>query len=118
MLGALLYMAENGCKWRGLPAHFGKWSTIHQRMSRWAKSGVWDRVFEKLKEQMNIPPEALSIDSTSIKVHPDGMGALKKRPTIHRKIQRRLEYQDSHACCKRSHGNEILAIARPSARCA
>ena len=76
--GALLYMAENGCKWRCLPAHFGKWPTIHQRMSRWSKSGVLERVFERLKAQRNIPPEALSIDSTSIKVHPDGTGALKK----------------------------------------
>ncbi len=78
MLNALLYMAENGCKWRGLPAHFGQWSTIHQRMLRWSKKGVLDRVFEALKEQRNVSPEALSIDSTSIKVHPDGTGALKK----------------------------------------
>ena len=76
--GALLSMAENGCKWRGLPAHFGKWSTIYMRMSRWSKSGVLERVFERLKAQRNIPPEALSLDSTSIKVHPDGTGALKK----------------------------------------
>ncbi len=78
MLNALLYMAENGCKWRGLPAHFGQWSTIHQRMLRWSKKGVLDRVFEALKEQRKVPPEALSLDSTSIKVHPDGTGALKK----------------------------------------
>ena len=79
MLNALLYMAENGCKWRGLPAHFGQWSTIHQRMLRWSKSGVLCRVFEALKEQRNVPPAALSMDSTSIKVPPpDGTGALKK----------------------------------------
>ncbi len=78
MLNALLYMAENGCQWRGLPAQFGKWSTIHQRMLRWSKSGVLARVFEALKDQRNVPPEALSMDSTSIKVHPDGTGALKK----------------------------------------
>ena len=77
-INALLYMAENGCKWRGLPSHFGKWSTIHQRMSRWSKSGVLERVFEALKEQRKVPPEVFSLDSTSIKVHPDGTGALKK----------------------------------------
>ena len=77
-LRALLYMAENGCKWRGLPAHFGKWSAIYMRMSRRSKSGVLERVFEKLKTQRNVSPKALSIDSTSVKVHPDGTGALKK----------------------------------------
>ncbi len=116
MLNALLYMAENGCKWRGLPAHFGQWSTIHQRMLRWSKKGVLDRVFEALKEQRNVSPEALSIDSTSIKVHPDGTGALKKRPAVHRKIERRLEYQDSYGCCKRSPCSEVLAVARERAR--
>ncbi|WP_264484137.1 IS5 family transposase [Xanthomonas oryzae] len=34
---------------------------------------------------VRIKIEAVSLDSTSIKVHPDGTGALKKRPTIHRK---------------------------------
>ena len=51
MLNALLYMAENGCKWRGLPAHFGKWSTIHQRINHGAKNRVLNQVFEKLNAQ-------------------------------------------------------------------
>ena len=50
------------------------------RTSRWAKNGVLDRVFEKLKDQMDYPPEALSIDGTNIKVHLDGTGALKNGP--------------------------------------
>jgi len=39
-----------------------------------------DRVFEKLQlEQIvRIRIEAFSLDSTSVKVHPDGTGALKK----------------------------------------
>ena len=49
-------------------------------MNRWAKSGVLDRVFEKLQAEqiVRIKIEAFSLDSTSIKVHPDGTGALKK----------------------------------------
>ena len=80
MLNAILYMAENGCKWRNLPYQFGLWNTIYQRMSRRTKNGVLNRVFEKLEDQMDDPPEALSMDSTSIKVHPDGTGALKNSP--------------------------------------
>ena len=40
VLNAILYVAEQGCKWRGLPAHFGKWHTVYTRMNRWSKSGV------------------------------------------------------------------------------
>ena len=79
-LNALLYVAEQGCKWRGLPKRFGPWHTINTRMSRWSKSGVLDQVFERLqKEQIiRIKIEAVKMDSTIVKVHPDGTGALKK----------------------------------------
>jgi len=79
-LNALLYVAEQGCKWRGLPKRFGPWHTIYTRMSRWSKSGVLDQVFERLqKEQIiRIKIEAVKMDSTIVKVHPDGTGALKK----------------------------------------
>ncbi len=83
VLNAILYVAEHGCKWRGLPARFGNWHTIYTRMNRWAKAGVLDRVFEQLQQSqvVRISIEAVSLDSTSIKVHPDGTGALKK--TVH-----------------------------------
>jgi transposase len=73
-------VAEHGCKWRGLPPRFGNWHSIYTRMNRWAKKGVLDRVFEKLQTEqiVRIKIEAFSLDSTSVKVHPDGTGALKK----------------------------------------
>src|ERR1700747_2430415 len=80
VLNAILYVAEQGCKWRGLPKRFGRWHTIYMRMNRWAKNGVLDRVFEQLQlEQIvRIKMEEFSIYSTSLKVHPDGTGALTK----------------------------------------
>ncbi len=80
VLNAILYVAEHGCKWRGLPAHFGNWHTIYTRMNRWSKSGVLDRVFEHLQREqiVRVKLEALSLESTGIKVHPDGTGASRK----------------------------------------
>ena len=43
VLNAILYVAEHGCKWRGLRKQFGSWHTIYSRMSRWEKFGVLDR---------------------------------------------------------------------------
>jgi len=79
VLNAILYVAENGCKWRSLPLYFGHWHTIYTRMSRLAKNGVLDRVFVKLQQQqiLTIKFNVLCLDSTSVKVHPDGTGALK-----------------------------------------
>ncbi len=64
----------------GFPSRFGNWHSIYVRMNRWAKNGVLDRVFDKLQQEqiVRIKIEAFSLDSTSVKVHPDGTGALKK----------------------------------------
>jgi transposase len=80
LLNALLYVVEHGCKWRGLPKHFGNWHTIYTRMNRWSKAGVLDRVFARLQQEqiLAIRIEQVCLDSTTIKVHPDGTGALKK----------------------------------------
>jgi transposase len=80
VINAILYVAENGCKWRALPKRFGNWHTIYTRMNRWAKAGVLDRLFAQLQREqlIRIKIEAVSLDSTIIKVHPDGTGALKK----------------------------------------
>jgi transposase len=80
VFNAILYVAEHGCKWRGLPKRFGKWHSIYTRANRWAKNGVLDRVFAALQESdiINIQVDHISLDSTAVKVHPDGTGALKK----------------------------------------
>jgi len=80
VINAILYVAEQGCKWRALPERFGNWHTIYTRMNRWSKNGTLDKVFEALQRNgfIRIKVETLSLDSTSVKVHPDGTGALKK----------------------------------------
>src|SRR5271170_2090146 len=111
VLNAILYVAEQGCKWRGLPGRFGNWHTIYVRMNRWAKSGVLDRGFEKLQVEqiVRIKIEAFALDSTSVKVHPDGTGALQKRTASHRQGARRMEHQDSYGCRECSNGHNVCS---------
>ena len=80
VLNAILYVAEHGCMWRGLPARFGRWHTVYTRMNRWSKNGVLDRVFEQLQREqiIRVKVETVMMDSTIVKVHPDGTGALKR----------------------------------------
>jgi hypothetical protein len=56
-------------------------------VNRWARTGVLNRVFEQLQlEQIvRIKIEAFSLDPTSVKVHPDGPGALRK--TAHKPLE-------------------------------
>jgi len=48
--------------------------------NRWSKIGILDRVFAQLQHDqiVRIKIEAVALDSTAVKVHPDGTGALKK----------------------------------------
>jgi transposase len=91
VLNAILYVAEHGCKWRGLPKKFGNWHSIYTRANRWAKNGVLDSVFSSLQESdvIRLELDHVSLDSTIIKVHPDGTGALKKT------VRKRLENQEA-----------------------
>jgi Putative transposase of IS4/5 family (DUF4096) len=84
VVNAILYVVGHGCKWRGLPKRFGNWHTIYTRMNRWTKAGVLDRMFEELQR-----PQVVRI-----KVYPDGTGALKKQPTSHRQVLRRMYPRD------------------------
>ena len=80
LINAILYVTENGCKWRALPESYGNWHTIYVRMNRWSKNGVLQRVFEALQVEniIRIKVEAVCLDSTTVKVHPNETGALKK----------------------------------------
>jgi hypothetical protein len=71
----------------GPPGAFWTLAHVYTRMMRWAKSGVLDEVFEamQVRQIIQIKIEAVSLDSTIIKVHPDdGTGAQKKWSPSHR----------------------------------
>ena len=72
VLNAILYVVENGCKWRSLPSDFGHCHTIY---ARWAKSGV----FAKLQQQqiLSVTFDVHCLDNTSVKIRPNGTSALK-----------------------------------------
>ncbi len=72
---AVLYIAKTGCGWRQLPMEYGKWKSVWQRFDRWSKNGIWEKVFDKLKSKNE---ETVAIDSTSVRVHQEGMRYIKK----------------------------------------
>ncbi len=73
---AVLYRFRAGIPWRDLPERFGDFRVVHTRFSRWAKSGVWKRVFEHLASEAD--NEYAMIDSTIVRAHQHSAGAQKK----------------------------------------
>ncbi len=74
---AVLYRYRAGIPWRDLPERFGPWKAVHTRFTRWATSGVWERVFKHLAEDAD--NEYAMIDSTIVRAHQHSAGAQKKR---------------------------------------
>ena len=66
--------------WRALPKEYGNWHTVYVRLNRWSKNGVLERVFAGLQTEgiIEVRVKFICLDSTTVKVHPDACGALKK----------------------------------------
>ena len=79
-INGVLWVLRSGSFWSDMPERYGRWQTNHQRFSRWAKKGVWERVFASLlKDRRN---EYLMLDATLVKAHQTaiaGKGGLKIR---------------------------------------
>ena len=66
-VNGVLWVLRSGAHWHDLPERYGKWKTAHTRFSRWAKAGVWERVFEALiRDRDN---QYLMLDTTLVRAH-------------------------------------------------
>jgi transposase len=66
-VNAVLWVLRSGAHWHNLPERYGKWKTVHTRFSRWAKKGVWERVFKVLTADRK--NEYLMLDTTLVRAH-------------------------------------------------
>ena len=73
---AVLFRFRAGVPWRDLPERFGDWKIVYQRFNRWAKSGVFERVFRLLASDHD--NEYMMIDATLVRAHQHSAGAKKK----------------------------------------
>ena len=66
-VNGVLWVLRSGAHWRDLPERYGKWKSLHKRFSRWARGGVWERVFEALIDDPK--NEYLMLDTTLVRAH-------------------------------------------------
>ena len=73
-LDAVLRVTRAGAAWRGPPRRFGNWNSAWRGFGRWARAGVWTRVFAELGDE---DVEQLLPDPTVVRAHPCAAGARK-----------------------------------------
>jgi len=73
LINAVLYLVDNGCKWRALPHDFPPYSTVHTFYRRARISGLWEKVLKatvektRLRAERSASPSYGIIDSQSVK---------------------------------------------------
>ena len=80
-VNGVLWVLRSGARWYDLPERYGKkWKTVHKRFTRWAKTGVWERIFKSLIKDPK--SQYLMLDSTLVRAHQQaasGKGGPKTR---------------------------------------
>ena len=75
-VNGVLWVLRSGAHWHDLPERYGKYKSLHKRFSRWAVSGVWEKIFhELLRDRKN---QYLMIDSTIVRAHQQAATGRKK----------------------------------------
>ena len=73
VMNAILYLIRTSCSWRMLPHEFPPWGTVHYYYRRFRRDGTWQKIHDKLREQVRRKhgrkptPSAAVIDSQSVK---------------------------------------------------
>ena len=92
VLNGIFYVLRTGSPWRDLPERYGPYTTVYNRFNRWARAGVWVRVFETLAAKS--PHSMALIDSSIIRAHQHAAGGKRGRGSRHRPFSWRTEHQD------------------------
>ena len=73
-LEGILWRFRTGAPWRDLPEGFGPWKTVFNRFNSWSKSGVWCKLFEVIRG--NLDDEWNFVDGTYVKAHQHASGGI------------------------------------------
>ena len=66
-VNGVLWVLRSGAHWHDLPPRYGKWKSMHKRFTRWARAGVWERIFAALTTDRD--NDYLMLDSTLVRAH-------------------------------------------------
>ena len=81
-LNGVFWRLRTGAPWRDVPERYGPWQTVYDRFSKMRKTGLLDRLIERLQLRLNdeglIDPELFCIDGTNVRASRAAAGAAKK----------------------------------------
>jgi len=77
----ILWRLRTGAPWRDLPERYGPWQTIYHRFNALRRTGLLDRILERLQARLNtdglIDAELWRVDGTVIRASRAAAGAVR-----------------------------------------
>ena len=82
-VNGILWRLNTGAPWRDLPGRYGKWQTVHDRLTKMRRSGLLDRLLEALQLRLDerglIDYDLWCVDGSSIRASRAAAGASAKK---------------------------------------
>jgi transposase len=79
VINGILWRLRTGAPWRDIPDRYGPHQTCYDRLVRWRRTGVWERILQTLQGQADaagaVDWEIVSVDSTVARAHQHAAGA-------------------------------------------
>jgi len=78
VVNGILWKLRTGAPWRALPERYGPWQTCYDRLVRWRRDGIWDRLLEHVQTKSDAVGEVewvVSVDSSVVRAHQHAAGA-------------------------------------------
>ena len=95
ILSGIIYVIKHGLQWKEAPREYGPHKTLYNRVIRWSRLGVFNKIFMELVEKQG-NTERLMIDATHLKAHRTAASLPKKGSfPLYRADKRRTELQTS-----------------------
>ncbi len=84
VMNGMFWVLCSGAPWRDLPERYGPWKTVYNRFNRWSKSGIINKIFNRLlsilDEKGLIDWAEICLDGSNIRASKDAAGAKKNLP--------------------------------------
>jgi len=82
VINGIVWKVRTGAPWRDLPERYGPWQTCAERLYRWRREGLWDRILTQVQTKSGAVGEVVwevSIDSSTTRAHQHASGARRWR---------------------------------------
>ena len=106
VISGILHVLKSGCRWCDCPPDYGPPTTIYNRFVRWARRGVWEKLFRELADRGR-SNQTQMIDSTHVKAHRSASGGKGGSKT------KRLDARTAGAIQKYTQSQMLMAVFFP-----